>query len=220
MLSRRHFMAGAALPLLGAARVAATMPPGVPGSDRLRFAVMREGARIGEHALVFTPVADGVDIRIDVNITVRLGPIPLFHYALRGLEQWRGGQCVYAAANANDDGTKAFMVATRDARGLWVRGSRAGKYLAPPAALVASHWNKAELRGPWINLQDGRLFHPAVRDAGPGPVLLAGGARLPAERYVISGDVHLDLWYEGPLWTGLSFKASDGSRVRYEKMSG
>ena len=218
MLTRRLFLLGSSLPLVAAAGLSGQPPAGVPASGQLAFAVIRGQRRIGEHRLVFTPQPGGVDIRIAVDIAVRFGPITLFHYALRGLEQWRGGQCVHAAANANNDGTKVWMVADRDPRGLWVSGSKAERYLAPANALVASHWNKAELRGPWINLQDGKLFHPQCRDAGPGPVLLAGGLRQPAERYVISGDVHLDMWYEGPVWSGLMFKAKDGSEIRYEKL--
>ncbi len=218
MLTRRGFMLGSTLPLLAATQQATQLPTGAPKSEELGFVVMRAGSRIGAHRLKFLPHPNGMDIQITVDITVRLGPITLFHYGLRGLEQWRGGQCTSAAANTNDDGTKAWMVAKRDAQGLWVSGSKAERYLAPANALVASHWNKAELKGPWINLQNGKLFHPDCRDAGPAPVLLADGVKQPAERYIISGDVHLEMWYDGPIWCGLVFTAKDGSEVRYEKL--
>lgn len=219
MLTRRIFLQSATLPLLAAAQSAQDLPAGVPAADALAFVVIREGRRIGTHRLKFQPKPGGVDIRIAVDIKVGFGPITLFRYALRGLEQWRGGECVYAAANANDDGTKAWMIATRDARGLWISGSSTNRYVAPANALIATHWNKAELNGPWINLQNGKLLHPECHDAGPAPVLRAGGLRTPAERYIISGDVHLDIWYEGPIWSGLAFLAKDGSRIRYEKLS-
>lgn len=223
MLSRRGFLAASALPVVWAgeaarAEPAAPFPPGVPASGTLAFRITRHGSTIGEHHLAFTARPGGLSLAITVDIAVKFGPIPVFHYRLRGTESWAGGVCTYSAANTDDDGTKAWMRAERVGGALRVRGSRVAPYAAPPTALPASHWNKAELARPWINIEDGRLFHPEVRDTGPDPVRLASGATVPATRYDLSGDVHLQMWYAGQVWAGLQFSAHDGSIIQYERL--
>jgi hypothetical protein len=108
------------------------------------------------------------------------------------------------------------MQADRSPAGLLVEGTKAARYLAPPNALPATHWNQAELDGPWINPQDGRLFHPHVAALGDDTVPTAGPAERAARHYRLSGDVSLDLWY-GPArdWASLQFTGKDGSLVRY-----
>lgn len=200
----------------GVARAAHASLP-VPASDRIAFRVMRKGSAIGTHVLIFSRVADDLDISIAVDIAVRFGPLVLFSYTLRGIEQWRGGMVSHVEANTNDDGTPDHMRADRDARGLWVEGSKAPRYLAPPDALPATHWNMAELNGPWINPQDGRLLHPAVDRLGLDKVLLADGRPVAADAFKLTGDPRLELWYTpARQWTALLFTAKDGSLVRYE----
>ena len=217
MIRRRALLgAAAASVLLGrAARASLPVPPG----DRLTFRVLRGDTEIGTHALWFNQDDDTLDIRIEVDLHVGFGPITLFRYTLRSTERWQGGQIVALDATTNDDGTHDFARATRDAQGLWVEGSKAPRYLAPPDALPSSHWNKAELNGPWINPQDGRLLRPSVAQVGVDKVPEAGGQQIAATQYDLSGDVHMALWYDAtPSWVALHFTAHDGSLIRYERL--
>jgi Family of unknown function (DUF6134) len=198
------------------ARIAAAQPA-APPSNRLAFRLVRDGSAIGTHVLTFARLDNGFDVHIDVDIAVGFGPLMLFRYSLRGLEQWRNGLVVHFDATTNDNGAPDQMRADRDTRGLWVEGSQAQRYLAPADALPATHWNAAELQSPWINPQDGRLLHPVVKRVGPVSVPLAGGRTEPATEYAVSGDVKLDIWYNASRqWSGLRFAAKDGSEVRYE----
>jgi hypothetical protein len=215
MIGRRGALLGVATACV--ARGARAALP-VPEDGRLAFRIMRKGSAIGTHVLTFARQDNGVDISIAVDIAVGLGPLVLFHYSLRGLEQWRDGVVTHVEATTDDDGTPDHMHADRDVRGLWVQGSKASRYLAPADALPATHWNIAELDGPWINPQDGRLFHPVVHRVGSDQVTLAGGRVAQAMDFKLSGDVHLELWYSAAReWCALSFTAKDGSLVRYEQ---
>lgn len=192
-----------------------TVPPG----DRLAFRVLRNDSEIGTHILRFTRTADGLDIAIAVELRVGLGPITLFRYNMSGIERWRGGQIEQLDMATNDDGTHDFARATRDATGLWVEGSKAPRYRAPSSALPATHWNEAELNGPWINPQDGKLLRPEVARRGADSVSDMAGQALAARRYALSGDVQMDLWYDAtPTWIALRAPAHDGSIIRYERM--
>jgi hypothetical protein len=214
MTTRRGFLVSAAA--CGAARAAAAQPA-PPPSDRLAFRLVREGNAIGTHVLTFARSDNGLDVHIAVDIAVRFGPLVLFRYTLRGLEQWRNGWVVHLDATIDDNGTADQVRAERDPRGLWVEGSQASRYLAPSDALPATHWNMAELQAPWINLQGGRLLHPVVQRVGSDPVTLAGGQTETATEYALSGDARLDIWYNAARqWSGLRFAAKDGSEVRYQ----
>jgi len=220
MPGRRAVLAAAA-----AAFVPSTFVPpgppvgGVPRAGALRFRLMREGAAIGTHTLLFHPAPDGFAIAITVEIAVRFGPLVLYRYRLRGSETWQDGRCMAAASRTDDDGTAKTMRAARDPAGLWVEGTGAPRYLAPADALVASHWNQQELRGPWINLENGKLLHPRVAPLGADAALTAGGTRVPADCFAVTGPARMQLWYTpAQVWTGLLFDAQDGSQVRYERM--
>jgi hypothetical protein len=214
VLIGRRLVLGAALSGIAAAPV----PPGVPRDDRISFRVVRKGSDIGFHTLTFAPQPGGLDIHIAVRIAVSFGPITLYRYELDGLEQWRDGQVMRLSAKTNDDGTRDQMLAQRDRQGLWVSGNKVARYLAPPDALPATHWNEAELRAPWINPQDGRLLHPTVTPLGAAPVETGAGRDTTEQRYDIAGDVHMQIWYSlAHRWAGLTFTAHDGSAVRYEQ---
>jgi len=208
LIGRRQFLlAGAATTLVAAA----------PPLDRLAFRVIRSGDVIGSHVLTFKPTDAGFEVQIAVDIEVDFGPLTLFHYTLRGVEQWRDGQVVHVAATTDNDGRTCYMRADRTADGLLVAGSGTTPYLAPEKALPATHWNVAELNGPWINPQDGKLLRPTVARDSVQPVVLADGRSVEAEHYVLSGDAKLEIWYDTHRrWTALRFKAKDGSDVRYE----
>lgn len=207
MLSRRSLLA------------AAITLPNLPPGDALRFRLIREGSMIGVHELRFKRRPEGVVIAIHVDIAVRLGPIVFYRYKLSASETWQDGECVAASSRTDDDGKRLFMQALRGSRGLTVTGTGIQPYVAPAGAFVASHWNPAELHGPWINLQNGALLRPRVEALGPDPVLVANGSRVAASCFSVTGPVRMRLWYTpARVWTGLLFRASDNSMVRYERV--
>ena len=188
-----------------------------PGRDRIAFDIIRHDDKIGSHILTFDHVPGGFDVHIAVDIAVGIGPLILFRYKLRGLEQWRDGVVSHVEATTNDDGAPNWMHADRSPSGLSVIGSKTEPYIAPADALPATHWNKADLAGPWINPQDGRLLRPRVTDKSVELVSLAGGRAARADHFVVSGDAQLDIWYtDTGRWAGLRFAAQDGSIIRYE----
>jgi hypothetical protein len=210
VIGRRQFLiAGGAASLITAA-------PPLPATDRLAFQVTRDDSPVGTHVLIFETRDDGFDIHIAVDIAVKFGPFTLFRYTLRGLEQWRGGRFARLDTNTDDDGTADHAMVERDGDALRVSGSKGPAYIAPADAHVATHWNHAELDGPWINPQDGRLMRLAVTPKGSETIRLGDGSSLSARHFALSGEVRMDLWYDAAdRWCQLTALAQDGSHLRY-----
>lgn len=213
MIGRRVFLAGGAALATMPTLARAAWP--VPADNRLAFDVVRKRTRLGTHILTFHPEGDALTVQVAVDIVFKLGPIVLYRYRHRATERWQGDQVVSLDTRTDDNGTACQVIARREASGLVVQGTKAPRYIAPANALPATHWNRRELDGPWINTQDGRIMRPRVSPEGRGIIPTADGGTVPARRFALSGDVQLDLWYDDRArWAGLSF-VKGGEAIRY-----
>ena len=219
MLLRRQVLIGGTMAvllpdLLLPASGHAALP--VPPSGRLGFDILRKGSRLGSHELTFAQQGDRLTVQAEVNLIYKLLGITLYHYSHHCTETWEGGQVVALETRTDDNGKPHHLSARRTSAGLEVQASDTPRYVAPANALPATHWNQHELDGPWINTQDGRLFHPRVNPEGTEAISAAGGRKIEARRYDVSGDVQMVMWYDRVGWAGLSFERG-GSPIRYER---
>ena len=213
MIDRRGLIAGGVAGLL-LPDLALAAPAGVPASGRLSFAVQRSGKVLGSHNLSFRRSGDVLTVDVLVELAYKVGPVTLFHYNLHVTERWAGGEVVAMDSQTNDNGTKYRVSARREGGALMVEGNAVTRYAAPANALPATHWNRHELDGPWINPQDGKILRPATAARGMESVPTANGT-MRARRYALSGAVKMDLWYdEEGVRSGLAFVKS-GAEVRY-----
>ena len=210
-ITRRGVLAGSIAGLVAQHAGAA-----VPESGRLAFQAFRNGSAIGTHSLVFTRRGAELGVTIAVDYVVKFGPIPVYRYALRATETWRGDDLLSVRAETNDDGEAAFMRADRVDGRLAVDGSKSGRYTAPAGAIAATHWNPRELDGPMINPQNGDLMAFTVAPRGGTTVTLASGATTDAQHFALTGPSALDLWYDrAGVWAALRAVARDGSLITY-----
>jgi hypothetical protein len=190
-----------------------------PPGKSLGFDVMRKGDKIGEHLLTFNGQGDDLTVRVDVELKVGLGPIVLFRYKHHASEVWRNGQLAALDTETNDDGAHHNVTGRWSPEGFKVEGSKTKPYTAPPDALPATHWNRKQLDGPWINTQDGRLLRPRITPMGREMIPVVSGPEIPAQHFSLNGDAILDTYYDTtPNWVGLNFKAGDGSLILYERI--
>jgi uncharacterized protein DUF6134 len=216
MIGRRHLLvAGAAI--LGGRPSHAALP--VPRSRTLAFRLMRLGMPIGTHTLTFHDQGDGLEVDIAVDVVVKVGPFPFVRYTHHSREAWQADRLVGVSSRTDRNGTKLQMAAAWTDAGLRVEGSGTRPYVAPRNASATTYWHKATLFGPLIGTQDGGLVHPAVSQHQPETIRLASGEAIAARRYVLSGDLDFELWYDSSdAWVGMRFKADDGSMVSYERL--
>jgi hypothetical protein len=216
-LGRRGLLGGAlalAVGRPGPARAAGTIA-GVPPAGHLAFNVFRNDSQIGTHHLTFRSAGAALTVTIAADFKVGLGPITLFRYSLRITEHWQDGKLVAATSQANNDGKKESMTAKLQGDALAVQGSKSGHYTAPRGAILATHWNRAELNGPMINPENGELMTFTIADKGTGQIE-AAGKTIEAAQYALTGPATLNLWYsQQSIWSALKAVATDNSMIDY-----
>ncbi|MBS0559965.1 MAG: hypothetical protein JSR21_07925 [Proteobacteria bacterium] len=225
-ISRRGMLWGgaalAAAPLVSvrwADQALAANPLPVPASRLLAFRLIRHGSDIGSHTIRFDEQGDVLTVRVEVDVLVKFGPIPLARYSHRSTEVWQGRTLNEISATTDKNGTKLSMSGHRSAEGLAVSGTNAARYIAPEDALPTSYWNPRLLNVPMIGTQDGMLVRPLVKNLGTVPVPVASGGQIPATRYGLRGDLDLDLFYdETRTWAGMEFSVVDGSTIQYARV--
>jgi hypothetical protein len=192
---------------------------GTPPGKSLGFDVLRKGSKIGEHLLTFDGQGGNLKVQVDVELKVGVGPIVLFRYKHHASEVWMNGQLAALDTETNDDGTHHKVTGRYSPEGFKVEGSKTKPYIAPVDALPATHWNRKQLDGPWINTQDGRLLRPKITLMGDEKIPVASGGEIPAQHFSLTGDAILETYYDAASnWVGLNFKAGDGSVILYARV--
>lgn len=189
-----------------------------PTSRRLAFAVFRNDARIGEHRMSIVRQADGVSASSDVSMVVRVGPVPVYRYTHRAVEQWRAGRFVSLETSTNGGGKIQRVSARRTDAGVMIETGK-GRVTAPAGAAPLTHWNAAVLGGPLFNPQDGKILAITARRAGREAVKLADGRSIESTRWSLRGETQIDNWYdEAETWAALRGKLPDGSTMEYRRL--
>jgi hypothetical protein len=207
---RRHFITGAgALALAGPAL--ADLP--VPAGNKIAFEVFRNGSLIGEHDLTFTQTGDDLSIAINVALVVKILGITAFTYSLVATERWSGGVFQSVESMINNNGTQLEVQAHKVANGYLVNGinhtnpsQSYPEYTAPPNTMPLTYWNKAMLNANILNIQTAHSYPAIVNSPGWFKIPTAGGGSIVAQRFDVTGKLHLSVWYDqNNAWSGLEF---------------
>jgi hypothetical protein len=132
--------------------------------------------------------------------------VTVFRYVMDVTESWSGDGFVGAAASVNDDGRHRQVVVRREPDAVLIERTGKPPHRAPPDALPFTHWNKAAMRGPMINMETGAIDHPHVAELGWYRLPTLPSGDVIARRYRLTGPVHLSDYYDRQgLWAGLEF---------------
>jgi hypothetical protein len=201
-MKRREF-------LLSAAAFALPVPPG----NEIAFKVLRNGTPIGEHHLNFTQSGDDLSVDINVALLVTFASIPVFRYSLQATEKWSGGVFQSLESVINTNGTQLEVQAHKTAAGYDVLGinhsnpsSSYPEYTAPANTMPLTYWNKAMLNGTILNIQTAHSYPAIVSSPGWNKLPTANGGTIVAQRFDVTGKLHLSVWYDqNNAWSGLEF---------------
>lgn len=182
----------------------------------LDFNVLRHGLTIGQHRIELRRDGERVEVAIRARVAVRLMFITVYRFELDASETWRSGRFVALRSRTHDDGADhAVMARAIDSGEVEVIGD--GKHqMFAPGTIPITFWNMAIVEGaPGFNPLTGEPVRYGVRDSGADRVT-AGGSALSARRYVTSGELDRELWYdEERRLVRMALTGADGSRIDY-----
>ncbi|WP_300573032.1 DUF6134 family protein [Phenylobacterium sp.] len=204
--------------IAGASALATPAFAAVPANGRLAFAVFRGQDKVGEHLMRFSPSGSGLTVSTEVEMRVKLGPIPVFRYAHTATERWRDNRFASLATRTDTNGKVEQVKAEATGSGVAIEGP-SGRLTAPAAAAPLTHWNAAALSGPLFNPQLGKIMKVRTARAGRESVQLADGRSIPATRWTLRGEAEIDNWYDAAgAWAGLRGRLEDGSTMIYRRL--
>ena len=178
------------------------------GAKDLNFQVLRDGAPMGRHDITFERVGEELHVKVAIDLEVTFAFLTLFRYSHRNHEIWKDGRLLAIETETDDDG-EAHWVRGRAEGDAFAVESSSGFFQLPADVIPTSYWHPDTVKqSQLLDSQHGRLLDLEMR-----PVV---GASLPdAQRFAVTGDLDLDLWYEA---TGelakIAFEAR-GSTIDY-----
>jgi len=207
VIDRRQLLWGAGAACVAGPALAAGLP--VPAAREIGFKVLRNGSVIGEHHLKFSGDDDDLTVEINVALLVTLAGIPVFRYNGAATERWSGGIFSSLDSKVNDNGNQLAVTARKIDAGYDVQGTHVPRYTCPPNTMPLTYWNKAMLNGTILNIQTAHSYPATVTSPGWNNLPTAGGGTVLAQRFDVTGKLHLSVWYDQMnQWSGLEFHVS------------
>jgi hypothetical protein len=206
------------LAVLAAAMQTLPLAAAIPATQKLAFEVLRGDADIGRHEVTFRREGEDLHVDVAIDLEVKLAFVTVFTYRHRNHEVWRDGKLVSIETETNDDGKEYKLSGRATAEGFRVEGA-SGSFLAPAGIIPTSYWNPSTVeQTQLLDTQKGRLLDVNVTPEGKEQIVVEGQS-LTTQRYRMSGDLRLELWY-GPegQWSRIAFDAK-GSQVVYHLTS-
>jgi hypothetical protein len=151
---------------------------------------------VGTHLVTITASDDGYIIAVDNEIAAKY----LFwthHEVSHQTEVWRNGRLTeYRRSSTQRGGEEKVSVLAHAIGDKLVVNGPAGRVAAPGNILSSHPWNPAILtQRRLMSTEDGTLKSVHVVPAGEEE-LTAGGVRVLARKYVMTGDLSRELWYD------------------------
>jgi len=182
----------------------------VPGAalavpSRLAFQVFRNGTKVGEHVVVFTGDDNARTATTNVNMTVKVGPVPVYKYKHQAVEKWVDGKFASVETTTNGNGKVTNVSARQMGTYVQINGP-AGAVRGPANALPLSHWNQGNFGKPLFNQQEGKMLKVTCTRVKPG-------------HWQVRGEAQIDDFYDDAgNWSGLKGKLEDGSDMEYRRI--
>lgn len=164
-----------------------------PGQDVYKIEHEMFG-EIGRHVVTYSCQGDDllVETRIDGKATML--NVPVYELAAHYREVWRGDRLLSFDSEVDDNGEHFEVSARADGDHMLIDRRRGT--IEAPATIVPDHpWNYAVLdRTLLFDARRGKLRHVEIEAAGEEPLAI-GGQKVPAEKYIVRGDLERVLWY-------------------------
>lgn len=150
---------------------------------------------IGSHSLTFRCRGDDLVVETDVKVDVKLLFVSVYQRRAQYREVWRQDQLVSYDAWTDEAGDEYITKARLENGQMIIDGTQPGMIV--PSDIVPSHpWNANVIdRDLLFGMKDGRLLKVDVEQAGEEQIRI-GEKVIRAKKYVVSGDIERELWYD------------------------
>ena len=172
-----------------------------PPVERAAYRIEHETfGDIGRQVLTFRCDGDRLVGYTTVDVAVRMLFLTIYRHEARYRGVWQGDRLVRFESHADDNG-KILEVFARAAGGRVIIDGPNGQSEAPLTVVPNHPWNHDLIaRTLLLDPVDGKVLQVAVADAGVEAIEL-DGRRIMARKYLVSGDLELELWYDsGGAW--------------------
>lgn len=168
-------------------------------AETLNYTVLRDGKRIGSHAVSIDAKGPMTQISTTTDIEVKVLFVTAYQFKHKGQELWSGGKLVSLTSATNDDGTDKKLSVKASQGQMTVDSTVTGqerRQNVDGAMLTGSLWNKDVVtQSALLNTLDGQVMKIEVKDVGAETVD-AGGKSVTAHHYAISGELTREVWYD------------------------
>lgn len=185
----------------------------IPPSGEIFFKAYRDGEEIGFHKVTFTQDGERVIARTQIELSIYLAFIRVFHYTHDSTEVWEEGALASLESRTFDDGSDEALTVSRNGSGLEIAGP-AYQGAGDPGLRPTSYWFKDFVtQRQVLNTQTGKIMPVTIRSEGNETLMLNGRA-VETERYFVE-ELKLFLWYDARgQWVRSSFDAR-GTAIEY-----
>jgi hypothetical protein len=194
----------------------ATAVPTNPG--RTVFDVTRNGAPFGTHTVSVSQSGETLRAQNTIALRAGVGPVTMFRLEQSCAETWADGALTSLSCSTLKDGRRTQVRAERQNGRLRVTGA-GGETFFPLNAVPSTWWTRPPIdASSVIDTETGAAMPIRVTRVGR-ETITAGGARIEADHYRITGNLTADLWYDANgRWVSCAFTAR-GQRILYRLAS-
>lgn len=149
---------------------------------------------IGTHTVTFEHNGNRLIVKTRTRIKVRV-LLWGYYFEADRKEVWRDGRLIAYEGFTNDDGETFAVSAYADGNKLLINGPE-GRIEAPGSIFPTHPWNPEILKHDLLmNTKTGELKKVSITAVGEEPVK-AGGRHVKARKFLMSGDLQRELWYD------------------------
>ncbi len=189
-----------------------------PQTQRMSFAIMRNGVQIGQHDINLSTEGATTTVDFRTQIEVKVMFINAYSFSYVGRETWTDNSFASFRSQTNDNGTMLAVnaSASSDKVSIVADGKRID---APKVTIPASFWNLDFVgRTEFFNTETGQPIKINITDMGNEQISTRMGQKL-AHHYRLRGGLDRDLWFDqngAPLRYQL--RGSDNSVITSEAL--
>jgi Family of unknown function (DUF6134) len=168
----------------------------VPPAEQAVYQVEHETfGNIGRQVLIFSCSGDRLVVDTTVDVAVQTLLFTLYRQEAHYREVWEGDRLVRFESHTDDNG-KALEVSAQAVGERMIIDGPNGHSEAPSMAVPDHPWNHEVVgRTLLFDPVDGTFRRVEVADAGKAPLEIDGRLVM-ARKYLVSGDLKLELWYD------------------------